>query len=71
MKKIKPVVIGYSRVMRNGDVLPDIFTAKYFASGEGKRRSRLLGFTHKNGKPKFRLVYDYGVSHDQNYIIRR
>ena len=61
MKKIKPVVSYYAKVRRNGAK-----ACVEWGRGELAFASMNGIHVHANGKCKFRLVYDYGVSHDQN-----
>ena len=64
MKKIKPVVKGYSRVYASEIRSPAIFSVKYLKSTLGRKCGNMSICIHPNGKPKFRPVYDYTVSHE-------
>ena len=61
MKKIKPVVKGYVKVKCNGAK-----SCVEWGRRELAYASKSGTHVHSNGKSKFRPVYDYGVSHDQN-----
>ena len=59
MKQIKPVVSHYVKVQVDGGTSRVQWKKSLLC--EASRNGFHL---HKNGKPKFRLVYDYGVSHE-------
>ena len=63
LEQIKPVVIGCQRVYSDGEI--GYFTLDMNRLSElvslSHSRSHKRTAVHANGKPRFRLVYDYGV----------
>ena len=71
MKKIKPVVIGYVQTHYSGFPLRpyNIILSKPDCADAVKidiAKHKEYQWDYSKCKSKFRPVYDYGVSHDQN-----
>ena len=59
MEKIKPEVIGYNKVYNDGYICRILFEMNNINESIKFANSRYFSenLLHKNGKPKFRLVY--------------